>query len=385
MSGAAFLPFWLRFNMDLPAPLPNPDQTTIKRVLIGIFIVLVAQVLFVAQDVVMPMVLGLLIAQTLRPVVRFAEKRGLPSGISAFLIVVSLAGALGFGAYSLAGPISDLVSSAPETGVKIREKFAEYRDQIAAVKEASEQVEELAQGATASEVQRVVVQQPALLSAAASNAFVGLTTVVVALILAMFLLSTGTLFYEKVVGIMPLLSEKKRALRVIYDVERQVSRYLFTITLINVGLGVAIGTGLWLYGMPNPVMWGCIAAVLNFLPFIGAWAGALALAATAMVVYPTLGGALIAPAIYLGFTILEGNFLTPLIVGRRLELNIVAVFLTVTVWGWLWGLLGALMAVPILVVIKVLCDNFDSMGAFGQFLSGRPAAEEDVEEEGRTG
>lgn len=372
--------------MDLQTPLSHPDLTTIKRVLVGIFIVLVAQVLFVAQDVVMPMVLGLLIAQTLRPVVRFAEKRGIPSGISAFLIIVFLAGGLGFGAYSLSGPISDLVSSAPETGLKIREKFAEYRDEIAAVKMASEQVETLAQGTDTTDVQRVVIQQPALLSAAASNAAVGLTTVVVALILAMFLLSTGTLFYEKIVGIMPLLSEKKRALRVIYDVERQVSRYLFTITLINAGLGVAIGTGLWLYGMPNAVMWGCIAAVLNFLPFIGAWGGAVAVAATALVVYPTLGAALIAPAIYLGFTILEGNFLTPMIVGRRLELNIVAVLLTVTIWGWLWGLLGALMAVPILVVVKVLCDNFESMGAFGQFLSGRPVIEDaEVPDEGKAG
>ena len=362
--------------MKSQTTLTNPDIATIKRVLIGIFIVIVAQVLFVAQDVVMPMVLGVLIALTLRPVVRFAEKQGIPSGISAVLIIVVLAGGLGFGAYSLSGPVTDLISSAPETAIKVRAKFAEYRDEIEAVKEASEQVETLAQGTGTAAAQKVVVQQPALLASAASNAFSGLTTFVVALILALFLLSTGTLFYEKVVGIMPLMSEKKRALRVIYDVERQVSRYLFTITLINAGLGVAIGTGLWLYGMPNPVMWGCIAAILNFLPFLGAWAGTAAVAATAMVVYPTLGTALIAPAIYFGFTLVEGNFLTPLIVGRRLELNIVAVFLTVTVWGWLWGLVGALMAVPILVGIKVLCDNFESMNAFGQFLSGRPALED---------
>jgi predicted PurR-regulated permease PerM len=362
--------------METQTPLASSDIATIKRVLIGIFIVMVAQVLFVAQEVVMPMVLGVLIALTLRPVVRFADRRGVPSGISAVLIIVFLASGLGFGAYSLSGPVTDLIASAPETGSKIRAKFAEYRDEIEAVKEASEQVETLAQGAETSAAQKVVVQQPALLTAAASNAFSSITTFVVALILALFLLSTGTLFYEKVVGIMPLMSEKKRALRVIYDVERQVSRYLFTISLINMGLGAAIGTGLWLYGMPNPIMWGCIAAVLNFLPFIGAWAGTAAVAATALVVYPTLGSALIAPAIYFGFTTIEGNFLTPMIVGRRLELNIVAVFLTVTVWGWLWGLVGALMAVPILVAVKVLCDNFESMSAFGQSLSGRAGAEE---------
>lgn len=362
--------------MDSQTSLTNHEITTIKRVLIGIFIVIVAQVLFVAQDVVMPMVLGLLIALTLRPVVRFAEKRGIPAGVSALLIIVFLASGLGFGAYSLSGPVTNLISSAPETGVKIRAKFAEFRDEIDAVKEATEQVETLTQRADEASVQKVVVEQPALLTAAASNAFSGLTTFMVALILAFFLLSTGTLFYEKVVGIMPLMSEKKRALRVIYDVERQVSRYLFTITMINAGLGAAIATGLWLHDMPNPIMWGCIAAILNFLPFIGAWAGTVAVAATALVVYPTIGAALIAPAIYFTLTTLEGNFLTPMIFGRRLELNIVAVFLTVAVWGWLWGLVGALMAVPILVGIKVLCDNFESMHAFGQFLSGRPATDD---------
>ena len=129
--------------MDPQMAATNPDIITIKRVLICIFIVLMAQVLFVAQDVVMPMVLGLLIALTLRPVVRFAEKRGIPAGISAFLIIIILAAGLGSGTYSLSGPVSDLVSSAPRTAIKIKAKFAQYRDEIKAVKDASDQVQTL--------------------------------------------------------------------------------------------------------------------------------------------------------------------------------------------------------------------------------------------------
>ena len=170
---------------------------------------------------------------------------------------------------------------------------------------------------------------------------------------------------------MPRLREKKRALKIVRDVEGNVSRYLFTITLINGALGVAVGTLLHLYGMPGAVLWGVIAAVANFLPFVGAIAGAGLLGAIALGHYDDLWSALVPPALYLACSTIEGNVITPLIVGRRLKLNVVAVFLAVAIWGWLWGIAGALMAVPLLVVFKVLCDNVDGLDAWGEFLAGR--------------
>ena len=361
----------------------HTDLVVIRRILTGIFLILAAYAIFVAQDVIMPIVLGFLIALTLRPVVRAAEARGIPAPVTAVLIVPLVTAVIGIGAYSLSGPVSELVASAPRVGRQLEIKFAEYRDEIKAVQDASEQVEKIAKGGDDRPVQTVAVDRPAFLATAASSLVEVLLSVGIALVLALFLLSTGTLFYERTIGLLPLMSEKKRALRAMYDVERQVSRYLFTITAINIGLGVVIAGALSLYGMENAVLWGAIATALNFLPFLGALVGTAAIAATAIVGYPTLGEALVVPAIYLACTTIEGQFVTPMIVGRRLELNVVAVFLTVTVWGWLWGIAGVLMAVPILAATKVLCDHFEGLRPLGQFLSARlpesvPAAAKDA-------
>lgn len=370
--------------MDAMVQFSQSSLTTIRRILAAILLVLTAQAIYVAQDVIMPIVLGFLFALTLRPIVRTAERRGIPPGVCAAVLVPFVALTIAFAIWPLRGPFADLIASAPEIGRQLEVKFADYRDEFKAVQDATKKVEEIANNGSGQATQRVVIEQPALLTSAASSLVSALTSTGIALMLAMFLLSTGTLFYEKTIGLLPLLSEKKRALRVIYDVERQVSRYLLTITLINIGLGVAIAVALSLYGFENAIVWGAIATILNFLPFIGALAGTAAIAAVAIVSYPTLAQAFAVPGIYFLCTAIEGNFLTPMIVGRRLELNIVAVFLTVAVWGWLWGIAGALMAVPILVVIKVLCDNFDSMSAFGEFLSARPNAETSDEADAST-
>lgn len=354
---------------------------TIKRVLIGILIILLLNAAYVAESVVVPIVLGFLIALTLRPIVRGAARKGIPAWLVALLVMPVLGATLAVIAYTLSGPMTDLVSSAPRIGHELEYKFAEYRNELKAVQDASKQVENIAKGGEDDTAQKVVVEQPALLSAAVSGIISGLASLAVALVLATFLLSTGTLFYEKLIGLMPDMTAKKNVLRLVYDVEKQVSRYLLTITIINIGLGVAIGSGLALYGMEKAFLWGAMAAAFNFLPFVGALVGIACVAAVAIVDYPTLGSALVAPGIYALCTTVEGNFITPMIVGRRLELNIVAVFLAVVVWGWMWGIAGALMAVPILVVIKAICDHSDALEMVGEFLSARHLPSQDEPEE----
>lgn len=357
--------------MEAAARPRRSTLVTIKRILAAILLILTGHVFYVAQDVIMPTVLGILFALTLRPIVRTGEKFHVPAALSSALLVPAVALFIALGIWSLREPATQMIESAPQIGSQLELRFAEYREQLRAFRDATKKVEEIANGTTEPAAQRVVVEQPALLASAASSLVSGMTSLGVALLLALFLLSTGTLFYEKIIGVMPLLSEKKRALRVLYDVERQVSRYLLTITLINIGLGVVIGVALSLYGMENAFLWGVIATALNFLPFIGALAGIAAIGATAIVSYPTLGEALAVPGIYFLCTAIEGNLITPMIVGRRLELNIVVVFLAVSFWGWMWGIAGVLMAVPILAVFKVICDHFEGMNAIGDFLTVR--------------
>ena len=217
--------------------------------------------------------------------------------------------------------------------------------------------------------------QPGILSRAAGNLVSIGTSVAITFVLSLFLLASGTLFYEKIVQSFASLSEKKRALRIVYDVEREISRYLLTVALINGGLGVAVGLGLWAIGIPNPFVWGAAAALLNFLPYIGALATILFVAAIALVSLrqPVLRHARAG----LGHPLQHhrGQVITPLVVGRRLEINAVAIFIAVAFWSWLWGFVGALIAVPLLVVIKVFCDHFDGLRHVGNFLSAQQVVE----------
>ena len=341
---------------------------TIRTSLVILAVVGIAVVVYFGKDIVMPIALGLLITLTLTPPVRWLRRRGLPAALAAILVVVAVGSTVGAGGWFLSEPVSDLVATAPEIGDRIRERMRDVESTAGSLSEVGEQIDEIA--GNDGDAQVVTIKQPGLVSSATSSLASGLTSLAVALVFALFMLGSGDLFSEKLVAVMPGLKEKKRALRIVRDVEGNVSRYLFTITLINAALGVAIGTGLWLYGMPGAALWGVIAAVMNFLPFVGAFIGAGLLAAISLGHYPELLPALIPPAIYLACTTVEGNVITPLIVGRRLEINVVAVFLAVAVWGWFWGIAGALMAVPLLVVFKVLCEYVDGLDAWGEFLAG---------------
>ena len=349
-------------------------QSTVRaiyRVLVAISLMLGANLVYFGRDLVMPLILGLLLALTLSPVVRLLARFRIPSPIGASMIVVSAGAVILLGTYSLSGSISEMMDSAPEVRDRIELRLQDLQEPIESVKQASDELGSLVESMNNEEVSTVVVEQPSIITSAASTLATSATTFAIALFMALFILSTGTLFHEKLIVLMPVLSEKKKALRIVYDVESQVSRYLLTITVINACLGLVIWLLMYALNMPNPVMWGVVVMCLNFLPFIGAIIGAVAVGLVAMTSMDSIGAALLIPAIYYGSSVVEGSLITPFIIGHRLSLNIVALFLSVTIWSWLWGMPGALMAVPILVVVKVICDHVQGWAAFGHFLAGR--------------
>ena len=359
------------------APLPTvvdtrgSDTRLMRSLLIGIFIFMVIYALYFARDFFMPVVLAFLLALTLTPIVRFLKWHGVPEPLSATLLVLLAVLSLTAVGYFLSGPIVDLVNRAPTIGRQVTERLAELRHPFEQVMEVSKQVEKVAETAQEPDVQKVVVAQPGILSQAAGNLLSAGTTAAITFVLSLFLLASGTMFYEKTIQSFARMSEKKRALRLVYDVEREISRYLLTVALINTGLGVAVALGLWGLGMPTPFVWGAAAAALNFLPYVGAVVTVVLVAAIALISFDTLSYALLAPAFVLACNLVEGQLVTPLIVGRRLEINAVAVFVAVAFWSWLWGFIGALIAVPLLVVIKVFCDHFDSWRHIGIFLAAQ--------------
>lgn len=356
----------------LPPPIPGPDSASRRNFAItGIFIIMTIYALYFGREFFMPIILAFLFALTLTPIVRFASKRGVPAPVSATLLVVASAVVIAIGGYLLSGPVMQLVNDAPQIGRSLTERMQELRTPLNRLLAISQQIDEVADTNRDEGVLKVAVQQPGILSQAAGNMLSAGTTIAIVFVLSLFLLASGTLFYEKIVQSFTKMSEKKRALRVVYDVEREVSRYLLTVAIINAGLGAVIALGLWIIGMPTPLLWGVMAALLNFLPYVGALMIFLVVAVISIITFDTLGYAMLAPAFVVFCNVIESQIVTPLVVGRRLELNAVAILIAVAFWSWLWGFIGALIAVPLLVVIKVFCDHFEGLQQIGNFLSAQ--------------
>ncbi|WP_322417385.1 AI-2E family transporter [Mesorhizobium huakuii] len=362
------------------------DTRLMRSLLVGIFIFMTVYALYFGRAFFMPVMLAFLLALTLTPIVRLLRKRGIPEVVSATLLVLLSICVFASAGYLLSGPVIDLLNNTSSIGQQLTERLAQLRRPLEKIMKVSHQVEQMTETSQEPGVQKVAVAQSGILSSAASNILSAGTSLTIIFVLSLFLLASGTMFYEKIIQSFASLSEKKRALRVVYDVEREISHYLLTVTIINAGLGAVIGLGLWALGMPNPLVWGVAAALFNFLPYVGALLTIVLVAVMALISFDTISFALLAPAFVLLCDVVEGQFVTPMVVGRRLEINAVAIFIAIAFWSWLWGFVGALMAVPLLVVIKVFCDHFEGLGHVGNFLAAQQTAvveDEPVEENGK--
>ena len=348
---------------DVPAILYG-----IRRSLIILATIAILSAIYFAKDLIMPVLLGLMLALTLSPVSRFFYRLGVPHAVSAVVLILLTAVSVSTIIIFSAATVNSWVAEAPALGQELRDKLSGVSDTIEVVRDASEEVEDIAGDEGGARAQEVIIRQPSLLDSAVSTATSLAGTIAVALVLASFLLASGDMFYIKLVQSFKSMSGKKRALAAVYDIERKVSRYLFTITLINAALGTMIGVTVGALGLDYPYIWGVAAFLLNFVPYLGGFMGTLAIGAYSIVYFDSLSYALLVPAAYQILTGIEGQVITPMLVGRRLEMNAVAVFLTVVLWGWLWGIPGALVAVPFLVVFKVVCENFEGLGKIANFL-----------------
>ena len=356
----------------------EPQTPSTPLALTGLFVIALVGVLQYAQELLMPIAVAGVLALVFSPVVRFLGKLKVPSVLAAILILLGLIGLIGVGTYSLSGPVERWVERAPSLEGEVREKLSALREPLAAVQEAEKRISEVTNGddgsdtatvGEADEPQRVVVEGPGFLQSFAFSAFSAFSSLVVTLILLTFLLASGDLFYAKLVEGFDRMRDKKKALRTAHDIERTVSRYLFTITIINVCLGIAVSAAMWALDMPTPWLWGTFATLANFVPYIGAIAGLALVSTVALVSFDTLGQVVAVAAAYFACTTFEGQVVTPVIVGRRLELNTVAVFVAVAFWAWVWGIVGAIIAVPMLVIFKTVADQSSRWQRVSNFLA----------------
>lgn len=354
-----------------PPPAGPGGDPLLRWSVAGILLLLSVFSLAYARDFLMPVVLAFMLTMVFSPVRRFLERRGIPCGVSALIIVGVLVGGLIVGTLGLAVPISEWIERAPEISREMNLKISSMLGAAEQVKEAVEQVDEIAGGG--GDVPEVAVREPGLTAKVALLAPEVLAQSAFTLILLFFLLASGDMFYEKIVFVLPSFRDKRRAIAIANDIERKLSRYLFTITVINAGLGICIGLAMWALSMPNPVLFGLAAFLLNYIPYVGAAVGVLISGVVALVTLPDPASAIWVTLAYLALTSFEGQIVTPIFVGRSLRLNTVVVFLSVTLWAWLWSVVGMLVATPLLVVVRTFCEHIPALQGLGHFLSARGA------------
>lgn len=335
---------------------------------IGTFLLLAVGAIYVAKSLLLPVLIAFLLSLIFSPVVRTFKRYHIPQGVTAFLVVLSLSMSLVAAAYGLSGPVARWIEDAPRIELELRNKLAALGGPLEKLRAAQQQVEDATRQESDPDVQKVVVQDANLISLATQNVPEVVASIALMMILTLFLLSSGDMFYQKIVRALSPRGERRKGFRIAHDIEREVSRYLLTISVINICLGVLITGLLAIVGMPNPVLWGIAAALLNYIPILGAASGVAVVGLVSLVAMPTLTQSLIPPAIYLACTVIEGQFLTPALVGNRLKINAVAVILAIAFWGWLWGFVGVLVAVPLLIIARVFSGHVKGLGGLYELL-----------------
>ena len=335
--------------------------------LTGLFILAVFYTIYFMRSILLPIVLALLLSYLLRPIVRGLAKLKIPLAVSAAVILIGLLVLVGYGISALATPTVAWLHKAPAGLAELQHKLRPVKKSVAQVTQATSEIEKLA--TTNVEAKAVEVKRHPITETFVTRTPEFIASAVFLVILLYFLLVYDQVFIAKLVKLLPTLSDKKTAVGIAQDIESQVSRYLFTITAINACLGLAVGTAVGLLGLRNPLMWGVMVALLNFVPYLGALTGIICMTIGAVLSFDSLGYALIFPAVYLAFGTLEGSFITPWIMGRSLTLNPVIILLSLTFWGWMWGIVGIILAVPILAAFKIFCAHIKPMEPLAEFLS----------------
>lgn len=353
------------------APMPDrPAPTPGAKALFLIALVVVLYGAAWAKPVVVPLLLSVLVALTLAPAVRLLSNWYIPRTLAALLVVVTaIAGMVSTGALLLE-PATEWAERTPQALRRLELRLSEIRKPIEAASEATEKL--LNGGKTASP------EAPSAVSAGASRAVSTLveqtpamiTSIVATIFLVFLLLAHGDRMLRKCVELTPRLSAKKDLVAGTREAQHELSRYLLTVTLINLGLGAATALALYLVGIEDALLWGGVAALLNYAPYVGSFVTAAILVVVGFAEHSTLAEAMIAPGLFIGLNLIEGQVVTPLLVGRRLELDPILIVISLLVLGWLWGVAGVLLAVPLLAATRVIALRMDRSGRWGLWLGG---------------
>ncbi len=348
--------------------------------------------LYFAADIILPFAFASVFALLLSPAARFlCDRLHLPRMLAAILLIAALFSAIGGIGYAISVPASHWIAKAPQSLPELQKKLGYLRQPIDILEHGMQQVQGLLQQTGRSEQgdgdqaagpvassrppspQTVTLSQGSgvgMTVLAGTRSFLGEAATL--LIVLFFLLADGDALLRRFVEILPGFAEKKRAVSIAVEVERNISGYLATITLMNLLVGVANGLSVWAFGLPDPLLWGTAAFLLNYVPILGPLTGVVVFFFVGLFSFSSVAWALGPAGVYLLIHIIEGETITPMLLARRFTLNPLLVIATLMFWDWLWGVPGALLAVPLLAVFKILCDNIKVLTPVGHVLGAEP-------------
>jgi predicted PurR-regulated permease PerM len=335
----------------------------------GLFVLALLAALRDASAIVLPLVLAFVLKLLLQPAIRLLQRLHLPAAVGALLVILLIiAGIVGF-ASALSGPAAAWAAKLPEGIPRLVEHVRLLRAPFDALQRLLQQAEQVAAGPAQRGTTMVAMQ-----GGFAGALFVNVRAVVDGLFTTMlilfFLLIFGDTFMRHLVEILPSFHDKRRAVDISQQIELDISGYLVTITAMNAAVGVATAVAMQVSGVGDPLLWGAVAFLLNYVPILGPLTAVAIFFLAGLLTFDPLWRAILPAALYLSIHIIEGEIVTPMLLARRFTLNPVVVILSLIFWFWIWGLAGAILSVPILAIIKIICDRVVPLQPLAHLLEG---------------
>jgi predicted PurR-regulated permease PerM len=335
---------------ELPPIIRRAD--VVAFALVALLVITIVAVLYVARAFFLPVAMAFVVGTMLSPAANFLERYRIPRPIGAVLIVTSVAAAVAFLVGLIASPVVDWSAHLPELAARLRDKLHAFDPLVRFWHSLQGLIGGGSDGLSSIQLPKVDWVQPTIefLTPTFTEFLLFFATLI------LFIASWKDL-RRSLIMVFADRDARLKTLRILNEIEVRLGAYLLTVTLINTGLGIATGIVAALTGLPNPAGLGALAAALNFIPIIGPVGTFAILLAVGIIALPTIGSALAAPAAFCGIAFMEGHFITPTIIGRRLALNALAVLLALAFWTWLWGPMGAFLSSPLLIVALILKEH----------------------------
>lgn len=351
-------------SAETPSLPPSSNTNSLSRVAWAALILGIAYTVHAATGLILSVVVAVLLALLLAPMVKGLVSRHIPQAVAAAIVMLSLIGLVAALAINLYAPVQKWASFGPSDLRTIERKLKTFVKPVQSMQQSMQQVaDKVAQITSPDEngnKREVVVERDPpfeMVAKAQENIFTVLTT----LMLTYFLLASGDTFLRKAVRIVPRLRDKIRIVEIAREIQTEIGRYFLTITFLSTCLGAATSLAMWMLGMPTPLLWGVMAGLLNFVPYLGPIVALIVISIVSLFTFDQPTAILLPPAVFLGLHFIEGQIAEPLIMGDRFFINPVVIFIWMLIWGWLGGAIGVLIAVPLLVALRICASHIESM------------------------